>query len=284
MRPAYFTLAGHDVENSHHGAQPNSAAGPRTEALQLQQILQTFALELESSWEHALRGEEHGFISEQLKKSSPELGIGKMKILRRLAGSAAALALLSPVSAASAYAAVNSRANVGLPTNEIVTVCPGVSYNSHTDAEGARLSQQQLAGLVRHMKSICRRPAGWESSAHAHAVKAPQTSGSGVTPSPMSNPALGGDLSAFLYMSDDGLNMNYFTQFSSMPNGDKTLDCAIMWDGGPFEACGHSSSYYSYAQTKTNVVSCPAPGHRIQVDAEMTYNTRMYWDSAFLTT
>ena len=173
-RPAYFTLVGHDVENSHHGAQPNSAAGPCTEALQLQHILQTFALESDSSWEHALRGEEHGFISEQLKKSSPELGIGKMKTLRRLAGSAAALALLSPVSAASAYAAMNSQANVGLPTNEIVTVCPGVSYNSHTDAEGARLSQQQLAGLVRHMKSICRWPAGWESSAHAHAAKAPR--------------------------------------------------------------------------------------------------------------
>lgn len=77
------------------------------------------------------------------------------------------------------------------------------------------------------------------------------------------SPVLGGDLSAFLYMSSDGNWLNYFTQVSSVPSGYKTPTCDVAWNYGAWSNCGQASTNDSYVSTVTNHDPCPPPGNHI---------------------
>lgn len=205
-----------------------------------------------------------------------------MKSLRRLALAVAALALVGSAAVAPANAAGGPSAPTNSSADGIVTVCPGVSYNSSIDAAGNPLTNKQVATLAKHMEYRCAHPGMKNSNTPPQTKSKGKLSGPGsVTPNAS---VLGGDLTAFLYMSTDGNWLNYFTQAVSMPSGDKTLTCEIAWNNGAWSDCGDATGTGSTLSTRNNQSPCPPTGNHIEVTAWLDYGGAQYWDSATLDT
>lgn len=156
----------------------------------------------------------------------------------------------------------------------VVSVCPGVSYNSQTDANGAPLTKEAQHLMAEHAAFKCGHPS---SKASGKLSPGRPSSGSGSVIPDGTDTGVG-YLSADLVINPG--QTSYWSDVSSMPVGpSKTLTCEISWNSGPFEYCGSASGTGSWLSTVTNSV-CPAPGEYVEVDAWLDIYGGQYWDAA----
>lgn len=209
------------------------------------------------------------------------LRMGKvMEGLRRLAIAAAALALIGTAMVAAPANATGGPLTPATPSVDgVVTVCPGVSYNSLTDDVGTPLTKQQVAVLAEHMEFRCAHPNMGRSGAAVHSPNRGKARSGGVVTPSITN-VLGGYLAA--YLNRYGASLNWSTSASSLPTGYKTLTCEIQWNYGSWTQCGSASTTGTYLSTRDNYI-CPAPGQHVEVEAWLDFGGQ-YWDLASINT